>query len=58
MIVNNCWMVFLLSQEHMKQRRKRRHWVRSSIRKRVSKGAYYLIINDSRINKILESTDK
>ena len=36
----------LLSQEHIKERRKRRQWVRPWIRKRDSKGAYYLIIND------------
>ena len=39
----------LLSQEHIKERRKRRRWVRSWIRKRDSKGAYYSIINDLRL---------
>ena len=33
----------LLSQEHIKERRKQRHWVRPGIRKRDSKGAYYSI---------------
>ena len=42
----------LLSQEHIKERRKRRQWVRPWIRKRDSKGAYYSIIND------LKLTDK
>ena len=36
----------LLSQEHIKERRKRRQWVRPWIRKLDSKGAYYSIIND------------
>ena len=39
----------LLSQEHIKERRKRRRWVRSWIRKTDSKGAYYSIINDLRL---------
>ena len=39
----------LLSQKYIKQRRKRRQWVRPWIRKRDSKGAYYLIINDLRL---------
>ena len=39
----------LLSQEHIKQRRKRRPWVRPWIRKSDSKGAYYSIINDLRL---------
>ena len=39
----------LLSQEHIKQMRKRRPWVRPSIRKSDSKGAYYSIINDLRL---------
>ena len=39
----------LLSQGHIRQRRKRRQWVRSWIRKRDSKGAYYLFINDLRL---------
>ena len=42
----------LLSQEHIKERRKQRQWVRSSIRKRDCKGAHYSIIND------LKLTDK
>ena len=36
----------LLSQEHIKENRKRRQWVRLWIRKRDSKAAYYSIIND------------
>ena len=40
---------FLLSQEHIKERRKRRQCVRPWIRKRDSKGAYYSIINDIRL---------
>ena len=36
----------LLSEEHIKERRKERKWVPSWIWKRYSKGAYYLIIND------------
>ena len=36
----------LLSQEHIKGRRKQRQWVRLRIRKRDSKGAYYSVIND------------
>ena len=39
----------LLSQEHIKERRKQRQWVRPWIRKRDSKGTYYLIINDLRL---------
>ena len=39
----------LLSQEHIKERRKRRQWVRPWIRKRDSKGAYYSIKNDLRL---------
>ena len=39
----------LLSQEHIKERRKRRQWVRPRIRKRDRKGAYYSIINDLRL---------
>ena len=35
----------LLGQEHIKERRKQRKWVRCQIRKRDSKGAYYSIIN-------------
>ena len=42
----------LLSQEHIKEKRKRRQLVRPWIRNRDSKGAYYLIIND------LSLTDK
>ena len=42
----------LLSQEHIKERRKQRQLVGPRIRKRDSKGAYYSIINDIR------STDK
>ena len=36
----------LLSEEHIKERRKERKWVPFWIWKRYSKGAYYLIIND------------
>ena len=39
----------LLRQEYIKQRRKRRQWVRPLIRKRDSKGKYYSIINDHRL---------
>ena len=39
----------LLSQEHVKERRKRRQWMRPWIRKRDSKEAYYLIKNDLRL---------
>ena len=39
----------LLSQEYIKQRRKRRQWVRPWIRKTDSKGIYYSIINDLRL---------
>ena len=39
----------LLSQEHIKGKRKRRQWVRPCIRKRDSKGAYYSIINRLRL---------
>ena len=39
----------LLSQEHIKERRKRRQWLSPWIRKRDSKGAYYSIINDPRL---------
>ena len=42
----------LLNQEHTKERRKQRQWVRPSIKKRDSKGAYYSIINN------LKLTDK
>ena len=35
----------LLSQEHIKERGKRRQWVRPWIRKRDSKGTHYIIIN-------------
>ena len=41
--------VFLLSQENIKQRRKRQKSVHPFIRKRDSKGAYYSIINESRL---------
>ena len=34
----------LLTQKHIKQRRKRRQWVRPWIRKKDSKGANYSII--------------
>ena len=46
----------LLSQEHIKEMRKKRKWVHFRIRK--SKGAYNSIINISAwwIKKILEST--
>ena len=40
---------FDLIQEHIKERRKRRQWVRPWTRKRDSKGAYYSIINDLRL---------
>ena len=36
----------LLSQDHIKERRKQRKWARLWIRKRDSKGAYYSVIND------------
>ena len=36
----------LLSPKYIKQRRKRRKWVRPWIKKRDSKGAYYSIINN------------
>ena len=39
----------LLSQEYIKQRRKRQKWVRPFIRKRDSKGGYYSIINESKL---------
>ena len=39
----------LLSQECVKERRKRRQWVRPWIRKRDSKGAYYSIISYLRL---------
>ena len=39
----------LLSPEYIKQRRKRRQWLRPWIRKRDSKEAYYSIINDLRL---------
>ena len=39
----------LLSQEHIKERRKQRQWVCPWIRKRDNKGAYYSIINDLRL---------
>ena len=39
----------LLSQEHIKERRKRKQWMRPWIRKRDSKGANYSIINDFRL---------
>ena len=42
----------LLSQEHIKERRKQRKWVFLRIRKRDSKGAYYSVMND------LSLTDK
>ena len=38
--------VFSTEPRTCKERRKRRQWVRPWIRKRDSKGAYYLIIND------------
>ena len=38
----------LLSQELIKERRKRRKWMCPWIRKRDGKGAYYSIINDLR----------
>ena len=39
----------LPSQEHIRERRKLRQWVRPWIRKRDSKGAYYSIINELRL---------
>ena len=54
-IFKNCWIVniagggLLLNQEHVKQRRKRKQWVRPWIRKRDSEGAYYSIINYLRL---------
>ena len=42
----------LLSEEHIKERRKRKKWVRLQIIKKASKKAYYSIIND------LSLTDK
>ena len=42
----------LLSQEHVKERREQRKWVRPQIRKRNSKETYYSVIND------LSLTDK
>ena len=42
----------LLSQEHIKERRKQRKWVFLRIRKRDSKEAYYSVMND------LSLTDK
>ena len=36
----------LLSQEHIKERRKQRKWALLRIRKRDSKEAYYLVMND------------
>ena len=42
-------LVLLLSQKHIKERRKQRQHVRPWIRKRDNKGAYYSIINDLRL---------
>ena len=42
----------LMRQEHIKERRKQKKWVRLRIRKRDSNGAYYSVIND------LSLTDK
>ena len=39
----------LLSQEHIKERKKQRQWVHPWIRKRDRKGAYLSIINDLRL---------
>ena len=39
----------LLCQKNIKERRKRRQWVRPWIRKRDNKRAYYSIINDLRL---------
>ena len=39
----------LLSQGHIKERRKQRQWVRSWISKGDNKVAYYSIINDLRL---------
>ena len=40
---------FLLSQNHIKERRKQRQWEHPWIRRRDNKGAYYSIINDVRL---------
>ena len=42
----------LMRQEHIKEMRKQKKWVRLRIRKRDSNGAYYSVIND------LSLTDK
>ena len=49
-----AWGGVLLSQEHINERSKQRQWMR----KRVSMGAYYLIINDLGLTgkEVLEST--
>ena len=39
----------ILSQEHIKERKKRRQWVHPWIRKKDSKRAYFLTINDLRL---------
>ena len=39
----------LLSQNHIKERRKQRQWVHPWIRRRDSTGAHYSIINDLRL---------
>ena len=49
MIDNNCWRGLLLSQEHIKETRKRRQWVHPWVRKTDSRGAYYSIVNDLRL---------
>ena len=39
----------ILSQEHIKERKKRRQWVHPWIRKKDSKRAYFSTINDLRL---------
>ena len=39
----------ILSQEHIKERKKRRQWVHPWIRKKDSKRAYFSAINDLRL---------
>ena len=48
-IVHNCWIGLSLSQKHIKERRKRRQWLRLWTRKRDSKGEYYMMINDLKL---------
>ena len=48
--VNDFLMWFVTGpRTYIKERRKRRQWVRFWIRKADGKGAYYLIINDLRL---------